>query len=152
MNKKFKWLLLLSWMIIIFVFSSQPAVISDEKSKYVIMVFQLLGLNLNSMLGDLANFAVRKTAHFLEYFILYILLFNALYEKGNLRRAIILPLIVLFFYACSDELHQLFVPGRACRFKDVIIDTSGGALGALIKYISIGSKTNILKGEKHEKV
>jgi len=144
MKKYLKWIIVLAWLIIIFSFSSQPAVISDGNSKYVIKIFDLLGLNLNSMWGDLANFIVRKIAHFLEYLILYILLFNAVYDKLNFKKAIVISLLGVFLYACSDEIHQLFVPGRASRLRDVIIDTSGGALGALIEYIRISLKQNKL--------
>jgi VanZ family protein len=137
MNKYLKWAMVLTWIIIIFVFSSQPAVISDEKSKFVIKIFEILGLNLNSIWGNLADYIVRKISHFLEYLILFTLLFNAIYDKINLKKAIFISLLTVFLYACSDEVHQLFVPGRAGRFTDVMIDTSGGAMGALIQYIRI---------------
>ena len=137
MNKYLKWAMVLTWIIIIFVFSSQPAVISDEKSKFVIKIFEILGLNLNSIWGNLADYIERKISHFLEYLILFTLLFNAIYDKINLKKAIFISLLTVFLYACSDEVHQLFVPGRAGRFTDVMIDTSGGAMGALIQYIRI---------------
>lgn len=35
-------------------------------------------------------------------------------------------------YACSDELHQYFVPGRSCRFFDVCVDSTGAFCGALL--------------------
>ena len=35
-------------------------------------------------------------------------------------------------YAVTDEVHQLFVDGRACRFTDWLIDTAGGLTGALV--------------------
>ena len=38
----------------------------------------------------------------------------------------------VFLYACTDEFHQLFVPGRSGNFRDVIIDTSGGVLSAIL--------------------
>ena len=34
--------------------------------------------------------------------------------------------------AIADRLHQLFVPGRAGRFSDVLIDSSGAALIQLL--------------------
>ena len=34
-------------------------------------------------------------------------------------------------YACSDELHQYFVPGRSCKFFDVCVDSTGTFFGAL---------------------
>ena len=42
-----------------------------------------------------------------------------------------------FLYACTDELHQYFVPGRACRFKDVMIDTAGAFTGIVCSMIAI---------------
>lgn len=35
-------------------------------------------------------------------------------------------------YAASDEIHQLFVPGRACMPLDVLIDSSGALAGVAI--------------------
>ncbi|MDW8803165.1 VanZ family protein [Clostridium sp. A1-XYC3] len=134
MRKYFKIILVFVWMAIIFIFSNQPAVVSDEKSRLVIRVFQFLGLNLDSILGELANFIIRKIAHFLEYLILYLLLFNALSKGISLKKKLILALFIVFLYACTDEFHQLFVSGRTGRIRDVIIDTFGGGAGALILY------------------
>ena len=44
------------------------------------------------------------------------------------RRRFLIPIGVTFLYACTDEFHQLFVPGRAGRFTDVAIDTVGGII------------------------
>ena len=35
-------------------------------------------------------------------------------------------------YACSDEFHQYFVPGRSCKFFDVCVDSTGTFFGALL--------------------
>ena len=35
-------------------------------------------------------------------------------------------------YAASDEIHQLYVPGRAGQFRDVLIDSAGVLLGICI--------------------
>ena len=32
------------------------------------------------------------------------------------------------FYACSDEFHQLFIPGRAGLVSDVLVDSIGAML------------------------
>lgn len=42
-----------------------------------------------------------------------------------------------FLYACSDELHQYFVPGRSCQFKDVLIDTFGVITGIMLSMVII---------------
>ena len=35
-------------------------------------------------------------------------------------------------YAVSDEIHQIFVPGRSCQAFDVLIDSSGVLTGTII--------------------
>ena len=36
-----------------------------------------------------------------------------------------------FIYACSDEFHQAFVPGRVGQFSDVLIDMIGVLVGVI---------------------
>jgi VanZ family protein len=135
MKKFFKWLFLAAWMIIIFLFSNIPGDVSDEQSKLVIYIFNVLGLNLNSILGELSNYIVRKGAHFTEYFILCLLTYNAIKDDFKLNKALFLSVVVVFLYACTDEFHQGFVPGRGPAFKDVLIDTSGGIVAAGFIYL-----------------
>lgn len=141
-KKHFKWLLVLAWMIVIFLMSNDPGDVSSEKSRFVMYIFSLLGIDLNSVFGEWASFAVRKTAHMSEYFILCLLFFNALHENIKTNRAIILSLIFSILYAISDEFHQIFVPGRAGRAFDVLIDTTGANISGVIIYFSSKLKTN----------
>lgn len=134
--KKFKWTLLIAWMILIFAFSSQPAAVSNEKSRLVVYFLNLLGLDLNSAFGTMADYVVRKAAHFSEYFILYLLIYNVVRDRYKGLKALFVSLLGVFIYACSDEIHQLFVPGRAGRITDVLIDTAGGALAMGAAYLS----------------
>ncbi|MGY0372849.1 VanZ family protein [Clostridium sp. JNZ J1-5] len=138
-NTIVKWLLVIFWMIVIFKFSNEPAVISSEKSGSVINLLGSLGVNLDSYFGELANFIVRKAGHFTEYCILYMLLYNAIAEKVSFKKCLILSLVLTFLYASSDEFHQTFVQGREGKFTDVLIDTLGGIFGlsmiCLFKYI-----------------
>lgn len=128
-----KWLLLIIWMAVIFNFSNDPAVVSDEKSGFILILFNSLGLDLNSIFGALANFIIRKMGHFTEFFILYVFLYNVLKESFSKKRALIIALVYTFLYACSDEFHQIFIPGREGRLRDVLIDTCGG-ISALIYF------------------
>jgi VanZ family protein len=130
MKKISKWTILIAWMVIIFIFSHQPGDVSSEQSELVVYIFNFLGLNLNSMIGDLSVFIIRKGAHFTEYFILCVLCFNVLRDEFKLIDALLLSILVVFLYACSDEFHQSFIPGRGPSFKDVLIDTSGGLVAA----------------------
>jgi VanZ family protein len=73
---------------------------------------------------------VRKLAHFTEYFILGILMFSTLKCYGV--KDATFALIICIIYACTDEVHQYFIPGRACRLFDVFIDSLGSFFGILI--------------------
>lgn len=135
MNNKRKiiyWFLLIVWMIGIFIMSNQPAQISDSQSEGVINILSAIGINMNGIFGQLTNFIVRKCAHFLEYMVLSLLAFNVFKLYFNIRRVIFVTVAFVFLYACSDEIHQLFVLGREGAFRDVIIDTVGGITLILI--------------------
>lgn len=135
------WILLILWMVIIFYMSSQPGNISDLQSHGVLDFLKRLGLSINTDLDNMANFIVRKSAHFTEYMILAFLIFNVVINYYGFKKSLILSLIFVFIYASSDEFHQCFVFGRDGKFKDVIIDTLGGTTFLLI----ISIKRYILK-------
>lgn len=140
-----KWSLVIVFMITIFMFSNEPAVQSEEKSKFVIYFLNILGINIESAFGSLADFIVRKAAHFTEYFILYILIFNALHNDLNKKTALFYSLILVFLYASTDEYHQLFISGRSGRLRDILIDTSGGTLGLILMKLLSHPKKVLLK-------
>ncbi len=73
------------------------------------------------------DFIIKKSAHILEYTVLFLLWFRALGNK-NPFQAIIFSLI----YAFTDEIHQLFVPGRTGRLRDVGIDFVGMFISAIL--------------------
>lgn len=129
------WILLVTWIIIIFFMSNQHAEVSTKQSDLVIKLFNLIGLDLNSYLGSLTTFIIRKAAHFSEYFILYILTNNVLKYYFSDKKKRIYSLIFILIYAISDEIHQYFVPGRAMALRDVLIDFSGGLTACLIEKV-----------------
>lgn len=92
-----------------------------------------------------ANHFIRKGAHVFEYFVFSLLLFNAIRDRRGwtLKRALLVILFV-FLYACSDEFHQIFVPGRGPAFRDVILDTAAGVLAqiAVWAWLTIGHRLN----------
>ncbi|GAB6168553.1 VanZ family protein [Clostridium carnis] len=134
-KKMISWSMLLIWMGIIFLMSHQPGEISSNQSELVLKVFAFFGINLNSYFGELATLVIRKTAHFTEYLILFLLVYRVLCLYILNSKARIYAIAFVFLYACTDELHQYFIPGRAMAFKDVLIDTTGGIIGFI--FISI---------------
>lgn len=76
---------------------------------------------------------VRKSAHFLEFAGLGFfisLMVNTIYP--DFLRRFFIPLGVGALYAVTDEIHQIFVPGRAAEFTDFLIDSLGVSIGILI--------------------
>lgn len=132
-RKAIYWCLLIIWMSIIFLMSNQPAEISDGHSRLVVQILMLIGIDINSAAADLANFIVRKIAHFTEYMILAFLIFNVLefYCKDR-KKLILFSIVISFIYASSDEIHQYFIPGRECAFRDVVIDTCGAITSIIV--------------------
>lgn len=127
------WSLLIIWMGIIFFMSNQPSDISNSHSTLVIKLLNIIGIDVNSTFGDMADFVVRKAAHFTEYMILAYLIFNVLEFYCSSRKKIVLfSILFVFIYASSDEIHQYFIPGRECALRDVLIDTAGGITSTLI--------------------
>ena len=51
-------------------------------------------------------------------------------------------------YAVSDEIHQIYVPGRAGRLSDVLIDSAGAAAGALVLLIVLWSIKELLRDKR----
>lgn len=74
---------------------------------------------------------LRKAAHFTEFACLGALLTWLLSMLGRPRA---LSLFGSFLVACCDETIQRFVPNRGPAFKDVLIDTSGAAVGMLLLF------------------
>ena len=54
-----------------------------------------------------------------------------------IKHPLVISIIFSFLYACTDEIHQIFVPGRSAQFRDVLIDTLGASFGATITYLTI---------------
>jgi len=140
-KKHINWILVIGWMVLIFLFSSQPGEVSSGNNKFVIYLFNLFGLDLNSIFGTMSDFIVRKAAHFTEYFILYILLYKSIkIDRDVSIKVFISCILIVFLYACTDEFHQAFVPGRVAAFRDVMVDTCGGILAFIVMYISARKK------------
>lgn len=126
-------MLSIACMAIIFLFSSDNASESTEKSSFFAeLLVRILG-DKGEIIGDSASYIVRKAAHFTIYAVLGFLVSGIFAE-----REVLYTLSICFLYACTDEIHQYFVPERACRFQDVMIDSSGAIFGIFIFIITTG--------------
>ncbi len=136
MRKILSWIVLILWMALIFFFSSQVAEQSEQLSDGITekIVAVMVKVNPNAKIAvEKISFFVRKNAHFLVFLVLGVLTVNALRCSGvGGYRGILAAIAVCVFYAITDEIHQLFVPGRSCQFTDVLIDSAGATVGAFI--------------------
>ena len=138
-------ILLIITFFYIFNFSSQDSEKSGNLSRTItvsvtknIKKIQELDNNKKNDVLNTIEKVIRKLAHFSEYTFLGILLMS-LMSTYNLKQTnkFIISIGIGFLYACSDEFHQLFVPGRTAKFTDVLIDTSGVIAGSILIFIAI---------------
>ena len=140
--RTFAGILALFWMCIIFAFSAQEKEESSEVSEAIsyrmvnstgiLFHLHLDEEQIREIAGTIEN-TVRKAAHMTEYGILSILFYIWLGKwQFGVRKRGILSIVLSALYACSDEFHQLFVPGRAGMVRDVLIDSAGAILGILV--------------------
>lgn len=127
-----KYIPLILWMLIIFLFSHQEADESAEYSKLAIWLLQTLGIDLTEIAKGNATFIVRKTAHITEYFILCLLALNFTKSKFLSPNFYYISMIFSVLYACSDEFHQTFIQGRVGCVQDVGVDSIGVVLAAIL--------------------
>lgn len=142
MKKIIYLILTITWMSIIFMFSNQPATESSKLSDGFISttignIYKVFNKNVTeeklTQIKEIYTTPVRKIAHFTIYLILGILTFLVLKEYNiENKKQILFAVLICLLYATSDEIHQLFVPGRSGEIKDVLIDTAGSSLGVLI--------------------
>lgn len=141
-RKVIKIILVLLWMTMIFLLSNEEAVKSSKKSDGLIIksvelfTGKSLSVQEKEKVLKYLVFPVRKCAHLSLYLILGILVISLLREYMVINtKLVLLSLLICFLYACSDEIHQLFVPGRSGEVRDVLIDILGASLGVFFYYL-----------------
>lgn len=142
-------LLTLIWMGVIFWFSSRNAAESSSLSRsllrgilsVIVPHWEQRSAAEQVKVIRAVHTLFRKLGHFSEFTVLGLLLAMTLrlfFRPEQIRRqshprltGIALPVLLAFLYACSDEIHQRFVAGRSCEFRDVCIDIAGAFCGIL---------------------
>ena len=82
-KKLISWILLLSWMVFIFYMSQQTGQVSSGQSGKIVLLLSKIGIEISQDNISKITFIIRKSAHFSEYFILYILTY-LLYHCNSL--------------------------------------------------------------------
>lgn len=135
-NKWFTWGGVVAWMGLIFSFSAQPGSDSGALSGSILESLLQMWHALFpavSLEADTLHFIIRKGAHFTVYLILGLLVAHALSKSLQIdKKHVLVTIVICCLYAVSDEVHQAFVPNRGPSAWDVLLDTTGSAVGTFI--------------------
>ncbi len=142
--KQKTWLVYVSWILTLFIciviwyFSSQDGSASTEQSDFLLEGLYRLFPGLDRSFAHALSVIIRKNGHLLEYTLLGLSTGFSLYVsfgQMHAQRLFYTGLLLCWLYAASDEIHQLFVPGRSGQFTDTLIDLSGAAIGLVLIFL-----------------
>ncbi|MBR6689438.1 MAG: VanZ family protein [Clostridia bacterium] len=146
----------LAWMITVFMLSHQIAEESSKtSSNFITVIIKLFNKDieqeqLETMILKV-EMIVRKLAHFVLYtlggMLITIMFINF---KEYITKTKIASFLLGATYAITDEIHQLFIPGRSGEIRDVLIDSTGVLLGVFIIYLLMRIKGMFRSGEKNK--
>ena len=116
---------LLAVLITIFVLSAQNGEESSSTSGFFTDLIE-------AIFGQPPSEAIIRTlAHFCEFAALGFLMCNFIFAlKDKLKP--LFSILFSFIYAVSDEIHQYFIPERACQLSDLAVDSAGIILGTIV--------------------
>ena len=131
----------LAWMITVFMLSHQIAEDSSKtSSNFITVIIKLFNKDIEQEQLETimlkVETIVRKLAHFVLYtlggMLITIMFINF---KEYITKTKIASFLLGATYAITDEIHQLFIPGRSGEIRDVLIDSTGVLLGVFIIYL-----------------
>lgn len=118
-------LLIILWMLTVFGFSNQDGEQSSNLSREIASKIVKTEEQI-----DIIEPYIRKLAHLSEYALGGMLfLAMALTFQISDKKRMLYSFLIGIEYAIIDEVHQLFIDGRAGKVTDVLIDSVGVALG-----------------------
>ena len=138
-KQSLSWFAVLLCMVVIYLLSAQPASLSNGNSK--VIVTRMVDTTVNITKAEIAepekvklidriNAIAREYMHGVVFLALGLLTQNASTQSGAKgRKAIVISLAICLLYGITDEIHQLFVPGRAFQISDLVMDAIGSIIG-----------------------
>ena len=132
-RRQMVWLILLILYIgVIYSRSMKPAVQSSQESGAVLEAAIELLNHAGLQSSWLTEHIVRKTAHFVEYAGMGVLLFGNLASLKAKSEKWLAGMLAVLAVPLVDETIQLFSTGRAAMVQDVWLDISGAVFGLAI--------------------
>ncbi|MBR2875962.1 MAG: VanZ family protein [Clostridia bacterium] len=118
-------LIVLSLFILIFCLSHENGEESTETSGWFTNLINFI------LPFSVSENIVRTLAHYSEFACLAFFMTNLFVSCKN-KLCPVPSCAISFFYAITDEIHQIFVPGRACQAEDLLVDLSGIISGIIV--------------------
>ena len=131
------WGVVLAWMALISLMSTEPFSASNTH-RYLDPILRYLFPQITAAEFAFWHFIIRKSAHFVEFFVLGLLAYWASRRGRSPRwRAVWMleALALAVLYSLVDELHQLFVPNRTPSWYDSSIDSLGASASQVIIWL-----------------
>ena len=142
--------IIIAWCATIFNLSGMSSENSNGKSKGIVEQAIVKVLDATNEAGitdshpddeklakaaELINAQLRKVVHATVYFVLALLLLTisrVIFGSKKYLLSCAVTILLCFIFAMTDEYHQTFVDGRTGQMMDVMIDTAGACVGALV--------------------
>jgi len=130
------WIAVLVWAGVIFTFSTN-SFSGAHTGRYIMAILHIILPHARNQTLLAIHAVIRKSAHFIEYFVFGLLLLRAVQypEHGWKLRWAILAVAIAAVYAASDEFHQVYVPGRTASPWDSLLDTCGAIVAQFAVWV-----------------
>lgn len=88
---------------------------------------------------EVVHHIIRKSAHFTEYFIFFVLLYHGIRASRANGRAwqwswAVLAWLIAAIYSILDEVHQIFVPSRGPSAWDSALDSTAALVALFVLF------------------
>ena len=118
-------IIVLFLLILIFYLSHETGKESTETSGFFTTLINFL------LPFPVSEDIIRTLAHFSEFACLSFFM-NNLFVAYKDKLTPFIACALSFLYAITDEIHQIFVPDRACQLQDMLIDLAGIVSGMAV--------------------
>jgi hypothetical protein len=103
----------------------------------ILGVYIFIISSMNFPGGGAPGLGIKAVLYHIGVFFLFSFFLMVALVKGKKLRLALAGVLISILYAVSDEVHQLFVPGRSGSIGDVLLDSTGIGFAFLVYFISV---------------